>query len=354
MSGDEVDAYMAKSRRRWIAIAVVLVITAVLSSYSVCVLSFDISFSEAWDVIFKHLRGDPISSYYDRIRDFLIFEGTLPRTIGAAIIGAILGISGAVMQYCVRNPLADPYTTGISSAALFGVTITLVFDFTILPLSNDMNIVLNGFIFSMIPCLMMIVVSMKRKTTSTMLILIGIAMMYVFSAFTMILKYNAEHEILEQIIEWSIGSVSKVTWGAIPLLIAALAILLIMTLLYSRKLDVMSAGENLATSLGTDPKRTRLICMIVVSACTSVAVSFSGSIGFVGLVVPHISRLFVGSKGIALIPCSAAVGAFLLVTADIIARSFGAGLPVGAVTAIIGSPVFLYFLVRIRTNGWGK
>ena len=354
MSGDEVDIYMAKSKRRWIAIILVVIITAILASYSVCVMSFNISFQEAWEVIFKHLRGDPLETYYERIRDSLVFEGTLPRTIAAALIGAILGISGAVMQYCVRNPLADPYTTGISSAALFGVTITLVFGFSLLPFASEMGTVVNGFIFSMIPCLLMIIISLKRKTTSTMLILIGIAMMYIFSSFTMILKYNAEPDVLQQIIEWSIGSVSKAQWNSIPFLIAALVILLILTLFYSRKLDVMSAGENLATSLGTDPKKTRLICMVVVSACTSVAVSFSGSIGFVGLVVPHMSRLFVGSKCIALIPCSAAVGALLLVLADIIARSFGAGLPVGAVTAIIGAPVFLYFLIKIRTNGWGR
>ena len=354
MSGDEVDVYMSRSKRRWIAIAVVIIITSLISIYSVCVMSFTISFEEAWNVIFKHLRGDEIVSYYDRIRDTLVFNGTLPRTIGAALIGAILGISGAVMQYCVRNPLADPYTTGISSAALFGVTIFLALGISLVPFSDDVSIVVNAFLFSMIPCAMMVIISVRRRTTPTMLILIGIAMMYIFSSFTMVIKFNAEHEVLQQIIEWSIGSVSRANWNAIPFLIIALIILLILAVLYSRKLDVMSMGENLAVSLGTDPKKTRLICMIVVSACTSIAVSFSGSIGFVGLVVPHISRLFVGSRANALIPCSAVTGALLLVAADTIARMFGAGLPVGAVTAIVGSPVFLYFLIKMRTNGWGR
>lgn len=354
MSGDEADLYVAKSKKRWVAILIILIITSAITIYSVCVMSFNISFQEAWEVIFKHLRGDPLESYYDRIRDYLVFEGTLPRSIAAGLIGAILGISGAVMQYCVRNPLADPYTTGISSAALFGVTISLALGITLLPLHDEYGIVFNAFVFSMIPCAMMILISLRRKTTPTMLILIGIAMMYIFSSFTMVMKYNAEPEVLEQIIEWSIGSVSKAHWESIPFLIVALAVLLIMALFYSKKLDVMSAGDNLSTSLGVDPKKTRLICMIVVSACTSVAVSFSGSIGFVGLVVPHISRLFVGSKGFALIPCSAAAGALLLVAADTIARSFGAGLPAGAITALIGSPFFLYFLIKMRTNGWGR
>jgi len=354
MSGDEVEQYISRSRKRWIAIIIVIAITVAISAYSVCVMSFSISFSEAWDVIIRHLEGIEPADYYERIRDSLVFEGTLPRVIGAAFIGAVLGISGAIMQYCVRNPLADPYTTGISSAALFGVTISLTLGIILLPLPGEMGLVFNAFVFSMLPCAVMIVISIKRKTTPTMLILIGIAMMYIFTSFTMVLKYNAEPEILQQIIEWSIGSVSKVDWGSIPFLILSLAVLLILSIAYSRRLDVMSTGDNLATALGSDPKRTRLICMIVVSACTSIAVSFSGSIGFVGLVVPHISRLLVGSRTNALIPCSAVTGAFLLVAADTLARSFGAGLPVGAVTAIIGSPVFLYFLVKMRTSGWGK
>ena len=345
---------MSRSKKRWIAIVVVLIITAIIGVYSVCVMSFKISFTEAWDVIIKHLQGVEPSDYSERIRDTLVFYGTFPRIIGAALIGGILGISGAIMQYCVRNPLADPYTTGISSAALFGVTIYLALGIVLIPIPGDMGLVINAFIFSMIPCIVMIMISIKRKITPTMLILIGIAMMYIFSSFTMILKYKAEPDVLQQIIEWSIGSVSKVTWGSMLFLIASLCILLILSTVYSKRLDVMSAGDNQAFSLGADPKKTRLICMAVVSACTSIAVSFSGSIGFVGLVVPHISRLLVGSRTNALIPCSAVTGALLLVVADTLARSFGAGLPVGAITAIIGCPVFLYFLVKMRGSGWGR
>ena len=354
MSGEPIESYMSRSRHRWIAVIIIIAITIAISAYSVCVMSFDISFSETWEYIIRHLEGIEPENYYDRIRDELVFYGTVPRVVAASLIGAILGISGAVMQYCVRNPLADPYTTGISSAALFGVTISLALGIVLIPLPGKLGIVLNAFIFAMVPCILMIIISVKRKTTPTMLILIGIAMMYIFSSFTMVLKYNAEPEVLDQIIGWSIGSVSMAQWDSIPFLIIALIILLIMTVVYSGKLDVMSTGDNLATSLGADPKRTRLICMAVVSACTAVAVSFSGSIGFVGLVVPHVARLFVGSRTNALIPCSAVAGAFLLIAADTLARSFGAGLPVGAVTAIIGSPVFLYFLVKMRTSGWGN
>jgi len=354
MSGDEADAYVSRQRKRLLILVGVTVASVAIALCSISVISFHISLQEAWGVVIKHLQGVPLDSYYDRIRDEIIFKGTLPRALGSLIIGAILGVSGAVMQYCVRNPLADPYTTGISSAALFGVTISLALGIMLIPGTGNIGLIVNAFVFAMIPCAIMIAISVRRKTTPTMLILIGIGVMYLFTALTMVMKFNAEPEILEQIIAWSIGSTSKVNWDAIPYLLFSLAVLLTGIAFYSSRLDVMSSGENTAISLGADPKRTRLICMVIVSACTAIAVSFCGSIGFVGLIVPHISRLLVGSKSRALIPCSAAVGALILVIADVLSRSFGAGLPVGAITAVIGSPVFLYFLIKMKTGGWGR
>jgi ABC-type Fe3+-siderophore transport system permease subunit len=200
----------------------------------------------------------------------------------------------------------------------------------------------------------MIMVSVKRKTTPTMLVLIGIGVMYLFNAFTMIMKYRAEPDVLKQIQLWSIGSLTGIGWSAVYVLFATLIALLIFMLCFSRKMDVMASGENQSISLGVRPDRVRIICMVAISACTSVAVAFSGAIGFVGLIIPHLSRLFVGSKSKMLIPCSAVLGALLLIASDVVARLLGNGLPVGAVTAVIGSPVFIYFLIKMRSNGWGK
>ena len=354
MSGDDVisaDDYVRTRRRRLIIIAIIFVISLLIALRSVSVSSFRISFEEAFEVIMRNLRGEGQGN----IEDTIIFEWALPRAIAGLIIGAILGVSGAVMQYCVRNPLADPYTTGISSAALFGVTIHLALGISLFPtLLGQPATIVNAFLFSMIPCIVMVIISVRKKTTPTLLILIGIAVMYMFSALTMIIKYNAEPEVLNQILEWSIGSLGRIRWESIVPLSITLLFLIIFMLCFSKKLDVISAGENMSVSLGVNPTRTRLICMIVISACTSIAVAFSGSIGFVGLIIPHISRLLVGSKTNMLIPCSAVLGALLLVCSDTVSRMFGAELPVGAVTALIGSPIFLYFLFKIRTNGWGK
>ena len=348
-----IDEYFFNNRLKKISMLVIIIIVFFLAIRSITVLNFPISLGEAWDIIFKQINGELPDTYYYRLRKSLFYDGTLPRTIGAIIIGAILGIAGAVMQYCLKNPLAGPYTTGISSAALFGVTLNLALGYTIIRTYTDLDLILMAFVFSLIPCFLMIVLSFRRKTTSTMLILIGISVMYIFTSFTTIIKFNAESEILEQIVEWSIGSLYKVKWDAIPYLVFTLIFMLLSMFYFSKDLDAMSAGDNAAMSWGVNPIRVRLICMVIVSACTSIAICFSGSIGFVGLVVPHISRMFVGPRSRYLIPCSAVVGALLLLVADMISRIFYTQIPVGAVTAVIGAPLFLYFLVKMR-SGWGK
>lgn len=335
--------------------AILVVITAVIVIYSFGKGNAVIDFGIAMDVIKDRLDGkipDRTEDYWGWLKDYLVFEGTVPRAIGGVMVGAILGISGAVMQICVRNPLASPYTTGISSAALFGVTVYLVLGITLLPLTEELSLIVNAFVFSMIPCALMVILSFRMKTTPSLLVLIGIGIMYLFNAITMLLKYNAEPEILKQIQNWSVGSIAGIGWTGVWFLIGALIFLFISMFLLSSKLDVMSAGDRFAKSLGVNPVTIRLTCMVIISMCTSIAVCFSGSIGFVGLVVPHVSRLFVGSKCSRLIPCSAVVGALLLIGADVISRVLSLSLPVGAVTAVIGAPVFLYFLIKMRTSGW--
>ncbi len=348
---------MREHRRKYLVMALLLAVTAVLVVYSFGKGSDLISFDKAMDVIRDRLNGvipDRSVDYWGWLMDYLVFEGTVPRAIGGVMVGAILGISGAVMQLCVRNPLASPYTTGISSAALFGVTIYLVLGITLIHATEEISLIINAFVFSMVPCAIMIVLSFRMKTTPSLLVLIGIGIMYLFNAITMLLKYSAEPEILKQIQNWSVGSIAGIGWNGVWFLIGAFIFLFITMTIMSSKLDVLASGDKFARSLGVNPVSTRLICMVIISACTSVAVCFSGSIGFVGLVVPHVSRMFVGSKCSRLLPCSAVVGALLLIGADVLSRALSLALPVGAVTAVIGAPLFLYFLIKMKTNGWGR
>ncbi|MBP5291828.1 MAG: iron ABC transporter permease, partial [Lachnospiraceae bacterium] len=326
-----------------------------IAVYSISVSLYSFSFSDAMDIIERHFNDELTDDYHDYLMNKLVFEGTFPRAVGGVIIGAILAVGGAIMQYIIRNPLADSYTTGISSGALFGVTVFVITDLSIFGALGDNGMVLSALIFSMIPCSIMVLFSVKKKATPTMMVLVGIATMYIFSAGTMILKYNAEPEEIHMIYQWSLGSLYKVKWSSIPYLAGALAFLFCFAMYFSGRIDVLSSGDNSAVSLGVNPSFLRVICLAVTSLCTAVAVSFSGTIGFVGLVIPHLARILVGSKSKLLIPCSAVLGGLLLIGADSIARVCGSSsLPVGVLTAIIGTPVFLFFLLKMRGSAWGK
>lgn len=362
MSGDTegaklsgVEEYFKKNKRKLLLILLFIVPAVVVAFYSISVSYYPFSFWEAMDAIAKHIGGTVPATYEGFLMDELVFNGTLPRAVGGLLAGAILGMCGAVMQSIIRNPLADPYTTGISSGALFGVTLFVILGFGVTSATGYAGQIANAFVFSLIPCAVIILFSIKRNVTPTAMVLVGIAVMYIFSASTMMLKYTADPHNIQILYEWSIGTLSKVNWSNIPFLAVTFITLLLAGMIVSNKINLVSSGDNISTTLGLNPKRFRIGCLIAVSVCTAVVVCFTGSIGFVGLVIPHIARIFVGSDAKYLIPCSAVLGALLLIGADSVARVAGsAGLPVGVITALIGSPVFLYFLIRMKTTAWGK
>lgn len=243
--------------------------------------------------------------------------------------------------------MTDAYTTGISSGAMLGVTVYIVLGFSIVDVSYNWNMVVNAFVFSLIPCAGIILVSAFRRITSTMMILIGIGMMYLFSAVTTLIKFTANPDDIETIYEWGVGTLANMSASSMPFLIGSTLVLFIGSMLLAGSITVMSSDDDLTHSLGVDPLRLKVISFVLVSVCTAVAVCFSGTIGFVGLVIPHIARRIVGSNCKYLIPCSAVLGSLLLVSADFLAKQLIiGGLPVGVVTALIGSPVLLYFLTK--------
>ena len=352
MSGEEED-YIRLDKKRVKLYLLLIIPTILVAVYSVGISLYPFSFDEAIDIIVRHFEGKITDTYRDFLLDNLVFEGTFPRAVGGVIIGAILAIGGVIMQAIVRNPLADSYTTGISSGALFGVTLYLALDFSLMGHIGDLAVISNALIFSLIPCAIMVIFSVFKKTTPTMMVLVGIATMYIFSAATMLIKYNAENDVIQQIYDWSLGSLAKISWDSIPYLLASFLIILILGLILAKRIDVLTAGDNCATTLGVNPTRLRIGCLVLVSLCTAIAVSFSGTIGFVGLIIPHLSRIIVGAKSRLLIPCSAVMGGLLLIGADSIARVCGSSsLPVGVLTAIIGTPVFLFFLLKTKNSSW--
>ena len=347
-----VRAYRRADRRRLLyALLMILTIFAVCV-YSLSISRVDISFVQAMEVIWNNITGDLPSRTEDYLSwwiDQVVVNDNAPRTICGVCVGILLAVSGAVMQSITRNPLTDPYTIGISSAALLGVTIYIVFGICIIPFAEgSTGQIVNAFVFSLIPAAAIVLVSSFKKASSTMMILIGIALMYVFTAFTTFIKFNAAEEDLQEIYEWSLGTLSSTDWASVvPMVVMSVVIILTMVVLANR-INIIGSGDKEAMSLGESPVRIRIVCFVLISVATAVAVCYTGTIGFVGLVAPHIARLFVGSNNKILIPASAIIGGLMVVGSDCIVRLLPAVLPVGVVTALIGSPLFLYFLFKQR------
>ncbi|MCQ2070909.1 MAG: iron ABC transporter permease [archaeon] len=344
--------YLARRHKVKIAIIVLLVITTLASIYSLSMTQYPISFTRMLEIVYEGLCGITPTDYEGRIEHKVIWEMYMPRVLAGLMVGAILGMAGAVMQSVIDNPLADPYTTGISSGAAFGVALFTVYGFTVLPLSSDWAMIANAFVFAMIPCAAILLFATLGRGTSSTMILVGIAIMMVFGSATQLIMFSAEPSSFSSIYEWNIGSLALVKAPNLPFLVASITVLAVALIPLSKYLVIMTAGDRIAKTVGVNAKMIRSVSFFIVSACTAIAVSFTGSIGFVGLVIPHLCRIIVGSsKGIIIL--SGLIGGLMLMTCDIVARLIIlGGLPVGVITAAIGSPIFIYFLIRSRKGSY--
>lgn len=337
-------------RKRLFAVLCVLLAFAALG-ISLSFGKYDIGFFESYGIVIDHIMGREPA---DSMKDMIVWNLRLPRAVMALATGAGLAVGGAAMQSMMRNPLADPYTIGVSSGASLGATLFIVLGISLLPfLDQQASTVVNAFVFSLIPVAVILFVTRFRKTTPTMMILSGIAVMYIFSATTQLIMLTADPDSLAAAYEWNVGTLGKAKWTNIWFVIAASAVGIVFLSFMSKDLNVMSAGDRCAKSLGVDSNRVRLVCMFVIAVVTATIVSFTGTIGFVGLISPHVVRIFLGSDNRFLIPASAAFGGLLLILADCAAKVAGpTGLPVGVITALIGGPLFLALLIRMRKDAW--
>ena len=340
------EDYKKMVHKKWLFIILcsILIVVALILSLSVGM--YDISFIDSYRVLIEHLTGNITDPYEDDI----IFNTRLPISLFAVIVGAVLALGGAVMQSMLRNPLADPYTMGVSSGALLGASLAIILGESVLPFFEDQWAkIIMAFLFSLIPVTVILMFSIRRKVTATKVILIGIAMMYIFSAVVQLIMITASEETLAEIYSWRVGTLALTEWSTIPIPLGISLVCGTILLYHHRRINVMMAGANSAHSMGVDPNRTLLLETALVSLMTAAVVSFTGTIGFVGLVGPHIARLFVGSETKHLLPAAAVFGGLFLLLANCIARVSGEyGLPVGVISAIIGCPLFIFILIKMR------
>ena len=265
----------------------------------------------------------------------------LPRALSGFACGGLLALSGALLQVLLRNPLADPYVLGVSGGASVGALLAMLFGFAAAGI--------NGLAFAGALTAMLVVFGLSRgdgSWTQTRLLLTGVIVAAGCGAVVALLLSIAPDQQLRGMLFWLMGDLSQT--GQPELMLAALALLVLLALPFARELNLLARGADVALTLGVPVARLRFGVYLVASLATAVAVTQAGSIGFVGLIVPHLVRLAVGNDQRLLLPASVLAGGTLLVLADTLARSVIAPqqLPVGVLTALIGVPAFLLLLAR--------
>ena len=298
------------------------------------------SFTELIKAIFTPDRAE-------RVNVLIVREIQAPIAVIGILCGATFGFAGAVMQTMMNNPLASPYTLGISSGASLGAALAIAFGASALAIGY-IAIPAFAFCFSMIICVFIFFISKRQNFNATILILAGVGIVQLFSALQSMLQYFIDSETLRNITFWTMGSLEKATWKVDALILVLFVVIFIYLYRKSWCLTAMRLGDNKARSLGIDVGNLRKQMFVLISILTAATVSFVGAIGFIGIVAPHICRMIVGEDQRYLLISSALLGACILEIADILSKTITVGIvyPVGIITAVIGLPFYFSLLLK--------
>jgi iron complex transport system permease protein len=292
------------------------------------------------------------------VNTYIIYEIRLPRIIMSIITGMSLACAGVIMQALLRNPLASPFTLGVSSGAAFGAALAIVLGTSILGFqaikSAHWMIAGNAFIFGCLAVFFVYGISRLKNSSTTVLLLAGVAIGYLFSAGVSALKYLSNNEALKDLVIWLMGGFWGANWSVIQFLFPMFVIVFLLLLRFGWDLNALVSGEEVAKTLGVKVKQVKLLCLLLATLIASATIAFTGIIGFIGLVAPHISRMIIGVDNRYLIPCSCLMGGILLLVSDTVARTILSPIeiPVGIITSIIGAPFFIYLLLKKRKDYW--
>ncbi len=302
------------------------------------------------------LFGDPSEDYYTRI----IINLRMPRILLCTLAGFSLGLAGAVMQGLLRNPLVSPFTLGVSTAASFGAALAIVFGTAILGGSYYYNFEVFGtylsvdqlmktvsaFLFGLLSIGIVLVLTYRANVSRSTLILSGVIISYIFQAGLMFMKYVSDDTQLRDITMWMMGGLSGATWGTILIILPVVIICSIYLEKLAIDINTLSSGDDVASNLGVDVQKLRTRGLIISTLIASICIAFTGTIGFVGLMAPHICRKIIGNDSRYLFPASALFGALILLISDIVSRLImrPSELPVGILMYLIGGIFFIWLV----------
>ena len=290
-----------------------------------------------------------LSGRLDGTHDTIVWRLRLPRVLMAMCVGASLALSGVAYQGIFRNPLADPYLLGVASGASFGAALALTFGVSI-PILATLGVPLMAFVFSLLAVFLVVGLAKTGNLIPMVsLILAGAVLGSSFTAATSFVMLIAREQAAG-VLAWLLGSFGLSSWGKLATVLPFMFVAALAVLLSSRALNVLQLGDEQAQQLGLNVERFKLGLITVATLATAAAVSVSGIIGFVGLMVPHAVRLALGPDHRTLVPMAALLGALFMVLADLLARTIiaPAEIPIGVITALIGGPFFLYLLKKQR------
>lgn len=339
---ESTEVYVSQSRKRVLYLFVTAVICVALFLIDLTVGSSGMSLKDAIETLILPNRATAMQR-------LIVYDIRLPATVMALLVGMGLALAGSVMQTILDNPMAEPYTLGISSSAGFGAALVIVSGITAAG-SGMLYVSVGAFVFSMIACTIIYFVARFKSSDKSTILLTGIAIYFMFQALLSTMQLLANGNQLSEIVFWTFGSLSRANLDQASLVLIVLIVSAVVFLSNSWKYTAMKLGDIHASSLGVDVPKLRRMTLVVVSVLTSVCVCFVGTIGFIGLISPHIARFLVGEDHRYYIPMSMLVGAIVMVVANMFSKVVNdpAIFPVGILTSLIGIPFFFYLVLSGR------
>jgi len=343
------EDYLVYVRRKYFWIMGGLLLLFIMLIYSISVGAVTIPPYE----VLQTIMGHSVSAKWDLI----VWNIRLPQALAAIVAGAGLSVAGVVMQSILRNPIASPFTLGISNAGAFGAAVSVVVLGTgkvqstvadAVIINNPYLTTMVAFLFCLLATGVILLISRIRGTSPEIMVLAGVALSSLFTAGTMFLQYFADDTQLAAVVFWTFGDVGRINWLELEIMTGIVLLAVIFFIANCWNYNAIDAGDETAKGLGVNVESTRLAGMVISALVSAVIVSFLGIIGFVGLVCPHMVRRVIGDDQRYLIPGSILFGGILLLASDTAARLIISPyvLPVSVLTAFMGAPTFIYLLLR--------
>ena len=339
-------SYKRHTRKKLVLIAAGIALCITAFFLNLLTGSSELTASELMRTVFRPAAAD-------RISRIIVMQYRLPMAIMGILAGFVLGLAGATMQTILNNPLASPYTLGVSAGASVGASLAIVLGAGSYLALGRFLIPVSAFVFAFVACSGIYFFAKIKNFTSETMVLVGIGMVFLFQAVQTFIQYMASAEELQTAMFWTFGSLSKADWFNIPVIAVVLAACFIYIYSNSWNLTAMKLGDEKAKGLGVNIEKVRKRMFVAISLMTSVTVAFVGCIGFIGIIGPHIARMLIGEDQRYFLPFSCICGTVVLSFASLLSKIIVTGtiFPIGIITSILGVPFYFILLIsKKRTH----